>query len=134
MSRYIIESAEVSRPISLLYTRIPSPSLAPARRSAAERLMGRTVQILLGVSALGALMHEGLGTGLAVLATILVVPWLGALAFVMLDSAYLDLDGLLPATAKRTALAALALAFPGALLGWYGVVAILVLAVLMMLL
>ena len=97
-----------------------------------EQMIGRAFQLLIGLATVGAVLHEGLGSCGAVLVSCTLLPVLAALAFVLLESRYLDLDGLLPSSAGWTSVTVTALALPAALLGWTGVGALLVLAVLLL--
>lgn len=110
--------------------RVPRPAVRAPEEPGLEKLVGRGFQILLGLAGSGAALHEGFGSALAVATACTLVPLLAGLLFVWLDSLYLDFDGLLPSSAKRTALLAFALVLPGALLGWYGVGILLALALL----
>lgn len=79
-------------------------------------------------------MHDSLGLLGAVLITCTALPLLAALVHAVLDSQYLDLEGLLPRTAIRTAWIVPALMLPGAFLGWLGTGALLVIALLSLML
>lgn len=79
-------------------------------------------------------MHDSLGLLGAVLITCTALPLLAALVHAVLDSQYLDLEGLLPKTAIGAALLVPALMLPGAFMGWSGTGALLVIALLSLML
>jgi hypothetical protein len=107
-------------PNTISYRMLPARAITPGARRSAEGALavGRAFQTLLAMGSIGALANEGLGTAAALGLVVLFLPLLAFLVQRWADDNCLNTL----MSPDRAALILPALALPGALLGWTGVI------------